>query len=530
MSTRTGCDPLDVACTTSSWTTDGGTGALEQLAGAVREALDTTLGSLGTMWTSIVTPSLTDGDAPVVAPGEVAPGSAETVNTVLSWVLWVSLGIAVMSIIALGATMAIKGRRGEAEGQLGRLGVVLGAVILVSSASAIVSALVPPERFAASGGGPAAATQNALWWFTAAMAVLSVMVAGTKMAWEQRAAPGRDLVRSLLTLVVVAGAGLTVIGLAVVAADSFAAWLLERVTGGADFGTQVEAMLTFSDDLGVLLVIVLGLAALVVAFAQIMLMVLRAAMLVILAGIFPLSASFTNTAIGRTWFHRVVAWIIAFVLYKPAVAIVYATAFQLRDQNVFADDGSGLVPVLTGIILMTLALLALPALISVAAPLVGTVTGTAGPATTTTSTSTSAALPTGAVPVPRVRAGGSGPAGAVGTAGRVTQLGPSGARAEIGAAPVPGVTAAGAASSGAPLLPVPAGARDAISPDVRVPAGGPDEGGESGEVEDGGASAAPGRQDGLDANGHGTDGHGTNGTGGPARLTSKGDGRRGSNR
>ncbi len=420
-----GCDPLDVSCATAGWQVDGGSTALDELASAVMEALDTTLGALGTMWVDVATPSLTGDGEGAIEAGEVAPESVAAVETVLGYVVWVSLGVAVLSIVALGAWMALAGRRGDGERHLGRLGVVLGGVILISAASGLVAALVPAERFASTGSAPVATTQNALWWFTAAMAVLAVIVAGAKMAWEQRAAAGRDLVRSLLTLVVVAGAGLTVIALAVVAADSFALWLLERVTGGADFGAQVTAMLTFSDTMGVLLIIVLGLIAVVAAFVQIMLLVLRGAMLVILAGIFPLSASFTNTAVGRSWFYRVIAWIVAFVLYKPAAAIVYATAFQLTEQNLFADDGTGLVPVLAGIILMVLALMALPALMSVVAPLVGTVAPSATPAATTLPPGTSAAMPTGAVSVHRLRPA-AGPSGAVGLPGSSAVLAPAG--------------------------------------------------------------------------------------------------------
>ena len=35
-------------------------------------------------------------------------------------------------------------------------------------------------------------------------------------------------------------------------------------------------------------------------------------------------------------------------VYKPAAAIVYAAAFQLAGTDVFSDDGSGLLAVLTG--------------------------------------------------------------------------------------------------------------------------------------------------------------------------------------
>ena len=62
------------------------------------------------------------------------------------------------------------------------------------------------------------------------LAVLSVIIAGVKMAWQQRAQPAKELLQSLFTLVVVSGAGLTVIALAVSAADAFSAWVL-RIDG-----------------------------------------------------------------------------------------------------------------------------------------------------------------------------------------------------------------------------------------------------------------------------------------------------------
>jgi len=75
-------------------------------------------------------------------------------------------------------------------------------------------------------------------------------------------------------------------------------------------------------------------------------------MLVILAGVLPTSASFTSTEIGKAQFQKLVAWLIAFMLYKPAAAIVYATAFKLSGVNLFGDDG--LISLVTGMMLMVL--------------------------------------------------------------------------------------------------------------------------------------------------------------------------------
>ena len=108
-------------------------------------------------------------------------------------------------------------------------------------------------------------------------------------------------------------------------------------------------------------------------------MVVRGGMLVILAGILPLSASATNTERGRTWFKKCVAWLVAFILYKPAAAIVYATAFRLAGSDVFGS-GDELMSAITGLVLMVLALLALPALMRFVTPMVAAMASGAGEA------------------------------------------------------------------------------------------------------------------------------------------------------
>src|SRR5690606_36770126 len=131
--------------------------------------------------------------------------------------------------------------------------------------------------------GPAAFIQNSLWWYMGAAAVMSVIIAAAKMAWEQRADPGKELVKSLLTLVVVAGAGLTFANLAIGAADEFSVWILDQAQGGKNFAENMTAMLTVGVVTNPLLTILLGIFALFFSFLQMMLMIVRSGMLVILA-------------------------------------------------------------------------------------------------------------------------------------------------------------------------------------------------------------------------------------------------------
>src|SRR4051812_49527634 len=138
----------------------------------------------------------------------------------------------------------------------------------------------------------------------AAAAILAVIVGGARMAWEQRAEPGRELLAGLFRLAVVSGCGLAVIRLAASAADDFARGVLDASLDENTFARNVAGMLGFSSAvsggaLGPLLVIVLGLIAILTSIAQIMLMVVRAGMLVLLAGGLPLAGGFSSTQGGR---------------------------------------------------------------------------------------------------------------------------------------------------------------------------------------------------------------------------------------
>lgn len=355
------------------------------------------------------------------------------------WELKCNLGEAANSVV------------GDALGSLAKaVGDAVGSV-LTSLATVWVDVGTP--NLTTSGGGPSDAVgfiQDSLWWYMAGAAVLSVMVGGARMAWEQRVEPGKDVLRSLMTLSLVSGAGLAVVALSVRAADAFAAWIIDRSTVGTSFGENLGALLlaplltptVAGDGLPVLLVIFLGIAGIVASFVQIILMVVRAGMLVILAGIFPLSASFTTTETGRTWFRRCCAWLIAFILYKPAAAIVYATAFRLAGADVFSgSDGSGLLDVLVGVTMMVLAILALPALMRFVTPAVAVMSSSGGGGGSM-AVGAMAALPSGAA---FARSGTSGSGGSKGVNGAGGPSGSSGSQGNNGGR---GRPAGGSAPSG----------------------------------------------------------------------------------
>lgn len=425
---------------------------LDQLAGSVYQFYGNTLASLGSVWVRVPTVVVSDTGQ---APGVSTPPDAATAGLVevLGYVQWITLSIAILALIGLGALAAIKSRQGEGVRAVGRLGIVLASVVLVSGASSLVSAIMPagPQGVA----GTVGFLQGSLWWYTLVGAVLSVLVGAARMIWEQRADPGKELVRSLLQLIVVAGAGVTIVGVLVAAADSFSVWVLDSslscdLNSEQCFSTAMGSMLQIAATMpaGQLAVIVLGIFAIIASLVQMALMFVRSAMLVLLTGVLPLTASATNTEAGRTWFKKSLGWLVAFILYKPVAALVYAAAFQLVGEGAtgLAVTGEDLFQVAQGLVLMFLALLALPALMRFVSPMVaGMAGGTGGGAALA---GAAAAIPTGAAMLGRTGGAASGSGGSA-PASAAAGKGSPGAEGTSSSSPATGSssTAGGARST-----------------------------------------------------------------------------------
>jgi len=459
-----GCEWWDLACVVgdgvSNVISQGANDALQQFVNNTLEGYGKAIAALGTLWVNVPSPvTVTDAGGGVAGGG--APPNSGAFETILSYVTWVSAGIAVMSLIVAGIVMAARRRRGDGEAHMGRVGIILFAVILLSSASALVAGFLPAATAANNASSVVGFLQNQLWWYAGGLAILSIMIAAARMAWQQRAEPLRELAGSLLTFIAVAGAGLTVIVLATAAADAFSVWILSNstdcdITNGESncFGTNIFALIniTATSPIGLMSIFILSLLALFMSWVQIILMVVRGGMLVVLAGILPVTAAFTNTEMGRMWFKRALGWTIAFILYKPAAAIVYAAAFRMTGVDLFKTDGTGILQILTGLSLMLIALIALPALIRFVAPAVAAVAGGAGGAALAMGAMGAmgaAEVATGAVRSTSARSssGGGGGGGYSDATGSGGGAGPR--RPAAPSAPPAGASGAGAAGGGA---------------------------------------------------------------------------------
>src|SRR3954449_5295395 len=157
---------------------------------------------------------------------------------------------------------------GVADNAVGALADAVGEGVAkaVASLGTVWVKIGTPNVTSADGtsASPAVAfIQSELWWYMAAAAIMAVIVGGARMAWEQRAQPGRELLKGLLTLVVVSGCGLAVISLAMAGTDEFARSVVDASLQDGSFAKNLGGMLGFSTAasggvLGPLLVIVLG--------------------------------------------------------------------------------------------------------------------------------------------------------------------------------------------------------------------------------------------------------------------------------
>ncbi|MFJ3825991.1 hypothetical protein [Streptomyces nodosus] len=357
-----------------------------------------------------------------------------------------------------------------------------------------------PTPDLAAGGGEDPKTSPVAWiwlhtgWITTWVAVLGLLIAAGKMAFTRRGEAAVEAVKGMLTLTVVTGISLSVISALLVASDKFSEWIIEESYSGKEFGDAIADWLALSrlvGGIGPVLALVLTLLATLACIVQVALMMVRIIMLFILTGMLPLSAASTMTAAGQAWFRKSLAWLLAFLLYKPAAAIIYAMAFRMTaaigDGN--ADSKTFLTSV-CGIMLMILSVFALPALMRFATPLVQAVGSGGSDAGSAVGAGASIAM--GAKKVASMsnqQSSGSGSGSSPGGG----QSSPSGARtASGGSSSRAGGPGGGSSSKPSGQAGNPTGSAGQGGPGSAGSGGGPTGGSGSGPAASGGGSAAGG--------------------------------------
>ncbi|WP_195226023.1 hypothetical protein [Schaalia turicensis] len=282
---------------------------------------------------------------------------------------------------------------------------------------------------------------NAQWlagqteYLTALLAVVSVMIGGMMLMWQRKAEPLKDILAMLIRLILISAGGVTLVATLSQASDEWSAWMLDEATAGSFNDTLIAlfALNPFSRHSGILMAILFGLLAIIAGAIQVVLFMIRQPFLILMVGLWPLSAAATNTDWGRQWFSKLTGWIAAFLLYKPAVAIIFALGLKMMKPDT-SDTADGMLNFIQGLLLIGMSMVALPALVKFIVPSTASLGSGGGGG---------AAAAVGGMAAMKV-ASGSGGGGARGASGGSQGASPSGAAGATGSAGSSG----GASSAG----------------------------------------------------------------------------------
>lgn len=205
-------------------------------------------------------------------------------------------------------------------------------------------------------------------WLAIAVAVAGVAWQGVLLAVSRRPEPLLNVGRGLFLLALWSSVGVIGPAAALRAGDSFSTWVLDEAAGG-QAADRLVALASLDAVRSAGAVTMLGLLMMVAGLAQAILMLFREGAVVILSGVVVLAAAGSFTTATRPWLARVLGWLLALITYKPAAALVYATAIALVGE---ATDPRTIV---VGLTMMLLSLVALPVLMKFFTWTAGSTTG-----------------------------------------------------------------------------------------------------------------------------------------------------------
>lgn len=201
--------------------------------------------------------------------------------------------------------------------------------------------------------------------------VLSIMYGAGRIMWDFKNGGHEDakgIVELLVRYILTAALAVPLIASALIVARELSSWILQQSTEGTQFTDNLFAL--FNSDVGLTSAIglmILFIIAVLVAGLQVVVMIARGGALLVLTGTILVWAATTNTETGKAAFKRAWVWILAFIAYQPAGAVVYAAGFRLLGADTQAA-GSSWLQCIYGITIIGLAVFTLPAILRLIAP------------------------------------------------------------------------------------------------------------------------------------------------------------------
>jgi type IV secretion system protein TrbL len=202
---------------------------------------------------------------------------------------------------------------------------------------------------------PAVATAQAYTLPLIALVLMgSVLVQAIRMTVSRKRDPALNVGVGLVRYFVVATVGLVALAGAVKAADDFSAWVVGQTM--VDFSTRMKAVLTPAVITNPFSLLAMGGLGYLLGAVQWVLGFIRQAGILVLAALLPLAASGSINESTKPWLNRMLPWLLTLVLYRPMAALIYMIGFT------FLGTGNDVTTVMTGLMVLVLAVVAMPAM------------------------------------------------------------------------------------------------------------------------------------------------------------------------
>jgi type IV secretion system protein TrbL len=182
----------------------------------------------------------------------------------------------------------------------------------------------------------------------------SVLVQALRMTLSRKRDPALNVGIGLVRYFVVATVGLVVLAGALKAADDFSVWVVGQSM--ADFSARMKAVLTVGVITNPFSLLVMGGLGYLLGAVQWVLGFVRQAGILVLAALLPLAASGSVNESTKPWLNRMLPWLLTLVLYRPMAALIYMIGFT------FLGAANDVTTVMTGLMVLVLAVVAMPAM------------------------------------------------------------------------------------------------------------------------------------------------------------------------
>ncbi|WP_191563315.1 hypothetical protein [Janibacter melonis] len=218
---------------------------------------------------------------------------------------------------------------------------------------------------------------NSTSWLVMAIAVISIMVTIMRMFWTLQASEGQNILRLLFNIVASTTVVLGMTIMLVEFSDRASPWLMMKIAGmgeseyaglakdeafakrliGIDPGGGTQAL----GNLALIAILMLVLTTIGVLMQWIFLIV-RSPILIIMVAFVPIFAAASGTRQGQERLRKSLMFLLAFVLYKPVVAIIYGVGLRLMKAEDQTSDP--IFQFLWGSMIILMAAVALPAMVN----------------------------------------------------------------------------------------------------------------------------------------------------------------------